>query len=48
LVRAEVGRTVSAPHEIDDEVAHLQRVLMDRGSEIGAKSGNFSPTAPEE
>jgi DNA-directed RNA polymerase specialized sigma24 family protein len=48
LVRAEVGRTVSAPHEIDDEVAHLQSVLMDRGSELRAKSGNFSPTAPEE
>lgn len=47
LVRSEVARTVSAPHEIDSEMAHLQRVLMDRGSEVGAKSGNFSQMSPE-
>lgn len=27
LLRAEVARTVSAPHEIDEELAHLRRVL---------------------
>jgi DNA-directed RNA polymerase specialized sigma24 family protein len=37
LVRGEVARTVSAPHEIESEMAHLQRVLMDRGSEFGTK-----------
>lgn len=35
LVREEVAQTVSAPHEIDAEMAHLQQVLMDRGSEFG-------------
>jgi RNA polymerase sigma factor (sigma-70 family) len=38
LVREEVAQTVSAPHEIDAEMAHLQEVLMDKGSE-------FSPPA---
>jgi RNA polymerase sigma-70 factor (ECF subfamily) len=33
LVRLEVAQTVSAPHEIDDEMNHLQRVLMDKGFE---------------
>jgi len=32
LVRQEIANTVSAPHEIDDEMAHLQKVLLDRGS----------------
>jgi DNA-directed RNA polymerase specialized sigma24 family protein len=36
LVREEVLQTVSAPHEIDAEMAHLQQVLMDKGSEFGA------------
>jgi RNA polymerase sigma-70 factor (ECF subfamily) len=27
LLRAEIARTVSAPHEIDDELRHLLRVL---------------------
>lgn len=31
LVRQEVANTVSAPHEIDEEMTHLQNVLMDRG-----------------
>jgi len=34
LVREEVAQTVSAPHEIDAEMAHLQEVLMDKGSEF--------------
>ncbi|MCI0539391.1 MAG: hypothetical protein L0Z50_29635 [Verrucomicrobiales bacterium] len=34
FVREEVAQTVSAPHEIDAEMAHLQQVLMDKGSEI--------------
>jgi RNA polymerase sigma-70 factor (ECF subfamily) len=34
-VYAEVTATVSAPHEIDEELAHLHRVLMDRGTQIG-------------
>lgn len=34
LVRAEVMATVSAPHEIDEEIAHLYRVLMDRGTDF--------------
>jgi DNA-directed RNA polymerase specialized sigma24 family protein len=35
LVREEVLQTVSAPHEIAAEMAHLQHVLMDRGSDFG-------------
>jgi RNA polymerase sigma-70 factor (ECF subfamily) len=33
-VCAEVTATVSAPHEVDDEIAYLYRVLMDRGTEF--------------
>jgi RNA polymerase sigma-70 factor (ECF subfamily) len=33
LVRQEVALTVSAPHEIDEEMSHLQLVLMDKGCE---------------
>ena len=33
-VCAEVTATVSAPHEIDEEIAHLYRVLMDRGTDF--------------
>jgi RNA polymerase sigma-70 factor (ECF subfamily) len=47
LVRAEVARTVSTPHEIEDEMAHLQNVLMDRGSLLSGSEGNFSCTNPE-
>jgi RNA polymerase sigma factor (sigma-70 family) len=35
LLREEVGQTVSAPHEIGAEMAHLQKVLMDRSSDFG-------------
>jgi DNA-directed RNA polymerase specialized sigma24 family protein len=41
FVREEVAQTVSAPHEIDVEMAHLQAVLMDKASELSA------PTKPE-
>jgi RNA polymerase sigma-70 factor (ECF subfamily) len=34
LIREEVSATVSAPHEIEEELAHLQSVLMDRGQEL--------------
>ena len=33
-VYAEVTATVSAPHEIDEEIAHLYRLLMDRGTDF--------------
>jgi DNA-directed RNA polymerase specialized sigma24 family protein len=33
--RAEVARTVSAPHEIEEELAYLQRLLEDRGTDFG-------------
>lgn len=35
LVREEVAATVSAPHEIEEELGHLQSVLMDRGQPLG-------------
>jgi RNA polymerase sigma factor (sigma-70 family) len=34
LMREEVAQTVSAPHEIEEEMAHLQRVLMDRSNDF--------------
>ena len=38
-VREEVAATVSAPHEIDEEMNHLQKVLMNKGVDwnIGRK-----------
>jgi RNA polymerase sigma-70 factor (ECF subfamily) len=47
LVRAEVARTVSAPHEIEAEMEHLQCVLMDRGSDMSGKKRNFRGLNPE-
>ena len=38
LVRQEVANTVSAPHEIDEEMGYLQQVLMDRGHDFQANS----------
>jgi RNA polymerase sigma-70 factor (ECF subfamily) len=38
LVRQEVVATVSAPHEIDEEMDHLQQVLMDRGNDFGGSA----------
>jgi DNA-directed RNA polymerase specialized sigma24 family protein len=43
LVRQEVANTVSAPHEIDEEMDHLQAVLMDRGNDPRA---NAKPSPP--
>lgn len=37
VVRQEVASTVSAPHEIDEEMDHLQQVLMDKGSDLSAQ-----------
>lgn len=33
--RAEVSRTVSAPHEVAEEMAYLRRLLEDRGTDFG-------------
>ena len=38
LVREQVARTVSAPHEIDLEMQHLQQVLLDKGSEFSPRN----------
>jgi RNA polymerase sigma-70 factor (ECF subfamily) len=43
LVREEVAGTVSAPHEIEAEMDHLQRVLMDRGNDLGS---GMKPSPP--
>lgn len=40
LVRQEIANTVSAPHEIEQEMSYLQQVLMDRGNEF---RGNQEP-----
>jgi RNA polymerase sigma-70 factor (ECF subfamily) len=34
LVRQEVASTVSAPHEIDEEMNYLQRILIDKGNDF--------------
>jgi len=34
LTREEIIGTVSLPHEVDEELAHLQTVLMDRGTDL--------------
>jgi RNA polymerase sigma-70 factor (ECF subfamily) len=36
LVRQEIANTVSAPHEIDMEMSHLQQVLMHKGNDLAA------------
>jgi RNA polymerase sigma-70 factor (ECF subfamily) len=43
IVRQEVTSTVSAPHETDAEMEHLQKVLMDRGNDLEA---GMKPTRP--
>lgn len=43
LVRQEIANTVSAPHEIEQEMSYLQQVLMDRGNELRA---NLEPPGP--
>jgi DNA-directed RNA polymerase specialized sigma24 family protein len=47
LVRGEISRTVSAPHEIESEMAHLSQVLMDRGSELTQTKRNFPEPNPQ-
>ena len=42
LVQQQVAQTVSAPHEIQSEMAQLQRVLMDKASQFDL----FSETPP--
>jgi RNA polymerase sigma-70 factor (ECF subfamily) len=37
-VCAEVTATVSAPHEIEEEIGHLYRVLMDHGTDLRAEN----------
>lgn len=44
LVRGTIAETVSAPHEIDAEMRHLQAVLLDRGSELGGGSVRSNAT----
>jgi RNA polymerase sigma-70 factor (ECF subfamily) len=34
LVRQEVASTVSAPHEIDEEMNYLQQILTDKGNDL--------------
>jgi hypothetical protein len=34
VVRGEVSATVSAPHETNEEMEHLRRVLMDRATDF--------------
>ncbi len=43
LVRQEIAATVSAPHEIDEEMDYLQRVLMDKGHDL---SDGKKPSSP--
>jgi RNA polymerase sigma-70 factor (ECF subfamily) len=45
VVRQEVASTVSAPHEIDQEMNHLQQVLMDKGSDFGASAKPSPPVS---
>jgi DNA-directed RNA polymerase specialized sigma24 family protein len=40
LIYAEVTGTVSAPHEVEEEIAYLHRVLRDRGTDL--RSGGES------
>jgi RNA polymerase sigma-70 factor (ECF subfamily) len=45
MVRREVAATVSAPHELDAEMSHLQAVLLDRGHNFGAAAKPLPPPA---
>jgi len=45
-VRDEVAQTVSAPHEVESELAYLQRVLMGSSDDSFA-GGNFGGRTPE-
>jgi RNA polymerase sigma-70 factor (ECF subfamily) len=43
LLREEVTATVSLPHEIEDEITHLQQVLMNPGTDLGSR---LKPSPP--
>jgi len=43
LVREEVATTVAVPHEVDDEMEYLQRVLMDKGNDFRASTKPSPP-----
>jgi len=43
VVRQEIAGTVSAPHEIDEELAYLQSILMDKGSDLTAAAKPLPP-----
>ncbi len=43
LLREEVGRTVSSPHELAEEMAYLRTVLMDRGNDLGVSAKGLTP-----
>jgi len=45
LVRQEIAGTVSAPHEIDEELNYLQTILMDKGSDLAAAVKPLPPAA---
>ena len=45
LVVQEVAGTVSAPHEIEAEIAHLQAVLMDKGTDLGQERKLSPPSS---
>jgi DNA-directed RNA polymerase specialized sigma24 family protein len=40
LVRGRIAETLSAPHELEDEMAYLQEVLLDRGSALAESRGD--------
>jgi RNA polymerase sigma-70 factor (ECF subfamily) len=42
-LREEVGRTVSSPHELAEEMAYLRTVLMDRGNDFDASVKGSPP-----
>lgn len=39
-LRAAVARTVSAPHEVDEELAYLRSILSEGGRNLAAETGN--------
>ena len=43
VIRQEVGRTVSAPHEVEDELLHFQQVLLDRSNEPNIRAKLLGP-----
>jgi len=45
IVRQEIAGTVSAPHETDAEMEYLQKVLMDRGSDLDMNRKQEPPSS---